>query len=131
LQVLDDTYNANPASMEAALQALADRPARGRRIAALGDMLELGESARECHRHVGELAGQAGVACLFGMGEYACDTIAAARAVSVPHAEVLETHRAIAEAIHAVAEPEDVLLVKGSRGMQMERVIEALRGLYS
>lgn len=129
LEILDDTYNANPASMAAALEALSMRPGAGRRIAALGEMLELGDTAAESHRAVGELAGKYGVDYLFARGPHACDIISGARASGVPHAEVLDDHAAIAQAIIHIAQPGDVLLLKGSRGMRMERVLEALRAL--
>jgi UDP-N-acetylmuramoyl-tripeptide--D-alanyl-D-alanine ligase len=130
LQVIDDSYNANPRSMEAALQGLVDRPSAGARIAALGEMLELGPDAALYHSALGEYAGKLGVTHLFARGPHACDTISAARSAHVPHAEAIEDHHAIAEAIHRVAKPGDVLLIKGSRGMKMERVLESLRVMY-
>jgi UDP-N-acetylmuramoyl-tripeptide--D-alanyl-D-alanine ligase len=130
LQVIDDSYNANPRSMEAALQGLVDRPSAGARIAALGEMLELGPDAALYHSALGEYAGKLGVTHLFARGPHACDTISAARSAHVPYAEAIEDHHAIAEAIHRVAKPGDVLLIKGSRGMKMERVLESLRVMY-
>lgn len=131
LEVIDDSYNANPASMAAALGTLAERADSGVRIAALGEMLELGEAAAGLHRDVGTLAGQVGVTHLFVRGPHATNVVDAARAADVPHAEAIEDHEAIAEAICAVAQPGDTLLVKGSRGMAMENVIEALRRRYT
>ncbi len=130
LQVLDDSYNANPASMAAALEALALRARGGRRIAALGAMLELGGEAALWHRQVGETAARQGVTHLFARGPNARDMIEGARAAGVPHAECIEEHDAIARVVRELAEPGDSLLVKGSRGMRMERVIECLRALY-
>ncbi|MCP4645496.1 MAG: UDP-N-acetylmuramoyl-tripeptide--D-alanyl-D-alanine ligase, partial [bacterium] len=130
LEVIDDTYNANPASMAAALHALAEWPATGNRMAALGDMLELGDSAAELHREVGELAGRLNVTHLWARGDFAGDVAGGAMAAGMQHAAVVDEHRAIAEAIHAEANPGDVLLVKGSRGMKMECVIDTLRELY-
>ncbi len=127
LEVIDDSYNANPASMIAALETLPDRPAKGKRIAALGDMLELGRDAASHHEKVGEAVARCGVSHLFARGEYACAMISGAQAAGTPHAEVLDTHASIADAIAAIAEPGDVLLVKGSRGLQMEKVIQELR----
>lgn len=129
LEILDDTYNANPASMEAALEALSMRPGTGKRFAALGEMLEMGDTAQGAHRDLGTLAGKYGVDYLFARGPHACDIISAARASGVAHAEVLDDHAAIARAIHQCAQPGDVVLLKGSRGMRMERVLEALREL--
>ncbi len=127
LTVMDDSYNANPASMAAALEMLADWPCEGRRMAALGEMLELGEAAAALHRSIGTEAGRCGVEYLFAKGPHACDTISGARSARVPHAEAMEDPADIARAIHEAARPGDVLLVKGSRGMRMECVIEALR----
>ncbi|NIA15711.1 MAG: UDP-N-acetylmuramoyl-tripeptide--D-alanyl-D-alanine ligase, partial [Nitrospiraceae bacterium] len=128
--VIDDTYNANPASMAAGLEALASWPTKGLRVAAVGEMLELGGAAGEFHRAVGEKAAECGVDHLFARGPHACDTIEAARDAGVPHAEAIDSHRDIAQAIHRNAQNGGLLFVKGSRGMRMERVIEALRELY-
>lgn len=129
LEVIDDSYNANPASMAAALEALGEWPARGARFAALGEMLELGDTAEASHRALGELAARHGVARIFARGPHAHAIIDAARAAGVPRADAEDDHAAIARAIHQEARPGDVLLVKGSRGMRMERVLDALRAL--
>lgn len=129
LQVIDDTYNASPASMAAALDGLSERPGDGARIAALGDMLELGVDAAALHRDVGELAGRLGLDRLFARGDHASAMIEAARLSGVSHAEVIQDPQFMAEAIHSNTKPGDILLVKGSRGMRMERVIEALAAL--
>lgn len=131
LEVLDDTYNANPSSMRAALESLGARPSTGKRFAALGGMLELGELAADLHREIGEAAARNGVDRLYGRGPHACDMIDAARAAGLAHAQLLDNHSSIADAIYAEAQPGDVLLVKGSRGMRMEKVLEALRVKYS
>lgn len=131
LEIIDDTYNANPASMAAALRTLAERPGAGARMAVLGEMLELGDAAAELHQEVGRLAGGLGVAYLFACGPHAADMAAAARAAHVAHAEVFDEHEAIAEAVASVARAGDKVLMKGSRGMRMERVIEALQRRYS
>ena len=131
LEVLDDSYNANPASMAASLQALADRPVRGVRFAALGGMLELGAHAAELHRETGRTAAEMGVSCLFARGPHAADMVAGALEAGMPRAGVIEEHGMIAEAVRAAAAPGDALLVKGSRGMRMECVVESLKRLYS
>lgn len=130
LTVVDDTYNANPASMAASLEALAEWPGGGARFAALGDMLELGASAGRLHEEIGALCAALGIGHVFARGEHACDIIRGTRQRGVVHAETIEDPRTLAQAIHAVAAPGDLLLVKGSRGMRMERVIEALAELY-
>jgi UDP-N-acetylmuramoyl-tripeptide--D-alanyl-D-alanine ligase len=125
LTVLDDTYNANPASMRAALETLAARPG-GRKIAALGDMLELGAEAGVLHRETGALAGALGVDAVFARGDFAASLLDGADRAGVGSVRQIEDHAEMARAIRDVAQPGDVLLVKGSRGMQMERVINAL-----
>ncbi len=130
LHLLDDSYNANPASMEAALEALQQLAPTGKKIAALGAMLELGETAPQLHRAVGETAARLGVDCLFARGPHACDMIEGALAAGAPHAEVIEDHEAIAHAIYSLASPGDTLLLKGSRGMRMEAIAPYLASLY-
>jgi UDP-N-acetylmuramoyl-tripeptide--D-alanyl-D-alanine ligase len=130
IEVIDDTYNANPSSVRASLEAAAERPSKGARFAALGEMLELGASAAELHRDIGRYAGEVGISCLYARGPNASATVAGALEAGVTHAEVLEDHHAIANAIFERAQSGDVVLVKGSRGMKMERVVEALDRLY-
>ncbi len=130
LEIVDDTYNANPASVKAALDALRERPFRGARMAALGDMLELGAAAEELHEAVGAYAGECGVKRLFIRGTHAAATARGARASGVKDVQVLGTQEDIAEAVFACAAPGDAILVKGSRGMRMENVIEHLRLLH-
>lgn len=128
VEIIDDSYNANPASMAAALDALAERPARNR-VAAFGDMLELGNEAPVYHRRLGEQAGKLGLGCVFARGTFAQHIVDAARAAGVSCAEVVQDHGRMAEALRAVVGPGDVVLVKGSRGMKMECVVEALMQL--
>lgn len=131
LTVLDDSYNANPVSVRAALDALGERPVTGTRLAALGDMLELGADSGAYHSEIGRHAAKAGVKHLFVRGTFAQSMVDGARSAGVPHVEVIDSHQAMAEAIMAATSPGDCLLVKGSRGMQMEKVIEHLRERYS
>ncbi len=130
ITVLDDSYNANPTSMRAALEALGERKVEGARMAALGDMLELGADAERLHAEIGRKAAACGVKRLYVRGAFARATASGATAGGCPSVEVMDSHEAIAEAIAAVGEAGDCLLVKGSRGMRMEKVIECLRGLY-
>lgn len=130
LEAIDDTYNASPRSVEAALEILARRPSSGRRIAALGSMLELGPEADELHREVGRKAGGWGVSALFSRGPHAAALVEGAREGGVAEAAVIEDHDGMAQRITELASAGDVLLVKGSRGMRMERVLESLRTRY-
>jgi UDP-N-acetylmuramoyl-tripeptide--D-alanyl-D-alanine ligase len=128
-QVLVDCYNANPASMRAALATLAQLGAGRVAVAVLGDMLELGDTEEEEHRAIGrELAGL-GIARLVTLGERARDIARAARAAGVPHVEVVNVDDAEGAARLAASwtEPGDWILVKASRGMRLERVVAALR----
>ena len=129
LQLLDDCYNANPASMTAALRTLmALARANGSRpVAILGDMLELGAFEEEAHRALGAEAAHAGAASLAAFGPRSRATAEAARATGL--AEVFHTEEmdALVRWARASLAPADVLLVKGSRGMKLERVVEALR----
>jgi UDP-N-acetylmuramoyl-tripeptide--D-alanyl-D-alanine ligase len=127
IEVIDDTYNANPASMAAALETLSERPGKGPRFAALGDMLELGAAAGDLHREVGRVAARLGIDHVFATGEFAGEVVAGALESGAEHAERFGTHEAMAAALHALARRGSKLLAKGSRGMRMERVIEALR----
>lgn len=129
LEVFDDTYNANPASMVAAIESLGLHRGKGRKLAALGCMLEMGEEAPRLHRAVGEAAAHHKVDALFARGPYAADIVAGAKAAGLAHAQVIDKHEDIAREILAIAAPGDTLLLKGSRGMRMEGVLEALRAL--
>lgn len=127
--LLDDTYNANPVSMRAALEALHDHPAPGSRIAALGDMGELGPESTRFHTELGRLAGELGVSTVFARGAHACATIAGAEEAGVAHTATLDDHAEIAKAIHEIVRPGDVVLVKGSRSLAMEHVVRHLTHL--
>jgi len=116
--VLDDSYNANPASMAAALHTL--RQMAGRRIAVLGDMAELGEDA--AHLHAG--LDICGIDVVFAVGEQM-------QALAAKHGEVCHMNRAeqaLSKLRGMDLRPDDVLLIKGSRCMRMEKVVNGLRG---
>ncbi|QKT04963.1 UDP-N-acetylmuramoyl-tripeptide--D-alanyl-D-alanine ligase [Ectothiorhodospiraceae bacterium 2226] len=119
-RLIDDTYNANPASLQAALEVLAQRP--GRRFLALGDMGELGPEAEALHVQAAQAARNQGVERLYAVGRH---TEAAARAFGTGGRHFASVE-ALAEALRAALAPEVTVLVKGSRSMAMERVVEAL-----
>lgn len=128
--ILEDSYNANPLSMRAALDALSDLDGPGRRLAVLGDMLELGESARELHREVGALVAKR-ADWLFTLGDLAAEIGAGAMDGGIPRERVViaATVEELVAALREVLQPGDRVLVKGSRGMRMERVNALLRGV--
>ena len=129
--VIDDTYNSSPAAAMSALQALAAVAPRGgsaEAIAVLGPMAELGPISRSQHEAVGRHAAGLGLDCVVTVGSAARDTARAARDAGMPDDRVLEL-AGTEEAIRALMErgkPGDVVLVKGSRSAQMERVAQAL-----
>jgi len=127
--LLDDCYNANPLSMSAALRTLSELAAGARRVAVLGDMLELGAFEGEAHRGLGAEAARTGVNVLAGFGQRSRDTVAAARAAGLAgdHTFHTEDPDELARWVKARLHAGDVLLVKGSRGMKLERLVEALR----
>jgi UDP-N-acetylmuramoyl-tripeptide--D-alanyl-D-alanine ligase len=128
ITLIDDSYNANPASMEAALTTLAEAKGRGRLFAALGDMLELGPDAEQLHRRLGEQAGTIAWR-LYLLGAMAPAVANGARRAGLASSAIVigGNHDEIATDILREACPDDVVLVKGSRGMGMERVATLIR----
>jgi UDP-N-acetylmuramoyl-tripeptide--D-alanyl-D-alanine ligase len=124
--VLDDTYNANPGSVRAAYAAAASRPRTGRLVIVLGDMLELGEVTETAHRDAGREAAEAGAYLFIGMGGQAALAAAEARAAGVAETHATTTFEDTVAHLLKRVTLGDVVLVKGSRGMRMERVTDAL-----
>ncbi len=127
VQVLDDTYNANPDSVSAALCTLAEMPALGRRIAVLGRMGELGVQSESGHRLVGEVAARLGIDCVIAVGDEPAWTADEARNAGVEKVFKFATAEEAIGALRNIAKPGDVVLVKGSRSSRMERIVEGLQ----
>jgi UDP-N-acetylmuramoyl-tripeptide--D-alanyl-D-alanine ligase len=135
LKVVNDTYNANPGSVLAALEALQGL-SRGRKtVVALGDMLELGRQSEAAHRFVGEAVARLGFDYLFTVGDYAATMLEAARNAGMPEERLghFEDKQELGAAMRRLRrqdelQPGDWLLIKGSRGMQMEQIINELAG---
>jgi UDP-N-acetylmuramoyl-tripeptide--D-alanyl-D-alanine ligase len=132
LQLVDDCYNANPLSMGAALRTLSDLAAAAggaRAVAVLGDMLELGAHEGDAHRALGEEAARAGLGLLAAFGPRSRALAEAAAAAGMPADRIFHTEEvdALVGWARERLRPEDVLLVKASRGMKLERLVEALR----
>lgn len=129
IDVINDCYNANPDSTEASLHFLKDLGKSRRRVAVLGDMLELGRWARECHREVGGVAAKSGVKLLFAVGSNAEEMASGARKAGLSKAVTFSFPKVedSLPMIRSLLRPKDIVLVKGSRGMKMERVVERLR----
>ena len=126
--LVDDCYNANPASMAAALDTLAGLARGGRALAALGDMLELGEAEGESHEELGRLARACGLSVLATFGPRTRATHRVALEAGLPEADAFHTEDmgALAAFFSGRLGPGDVLLVKASRGMKLERLVETL-----
>jgi UDP-N-acetylmuramoyl-tripeptide--D-alanyl-D-alanine ligase len=127
LRILDDSYNANPASMSAALDTLRAMARPGRGFAVLGDMGELGEQSAALHSQVGRQAAARRIAGLICVGEMAEHTVSGARDAGLAAAEVAPDAAAAAARVRSLAWSGDMVLVKGSRAARMERVVTALR----
>jgi UDP-N-acetylmuramoyl-tripeptide--D-alanyl-D-alanine ligase len=123
--IIDDTYNASPASMAAALDLLAEIP--GRRIALLGDMKELGPAEHESHVFVGQRAAEA-ADVIHTVGDLGAVIAEAAVAAGHRATHHWSTKEAAGEAVAADLRPDDVVLVKGSRAMALETLLDALKG---
>jgi UDP-N-acetylmuramoyl-tripeptide--D-alanyl-D-alanine ligase len=126
--LLDDCYNSSPEALEAAVAALALVPGR-RRVAVLGDMLELGPSGPALHREGGRaLAGR--VDALLGVGPLAKEIVEGAREAGLTALEHFATAADAVAALPALVRPGDAVLVKGSRGVKLEAVVAALAARF-
>lgn len=124
--VLNDAYNANPDSTKAALEVLNSIPAKGKRIFVFGDMLELGETAQAEHEKIGELLKNYPVDVFFAYGEFSHFAVKKVKQQSKMRAEHFTNKTDLQQALKNLLQPGDVLLVKGSRGMKMEEVLDGI-----
>jgi UDP-N-acetylmuramoyl-tripeptide--D-alanyl-D-alanine ligase len=116
IRILNDTYNANPQSMAAALKVLSSHS--GRKIAVLGDMYELGSIARSAHRRIGKIAKSLGTDVLISIGKYSKEMKADFHCPN---------NRLAIHKLKKIMRPGDAILAKASRGMRLEEVVEAIR----
>ena len=128
LCIVDDTYNANPSSMAASLSVLEEMAESSNRMAVLGDMLELGENSASAHESVGQKAAALKLKKLFVVGEFAEDVKKGAMQEGMSPNDVLvfDSVEKIAKKVVEISNSGDVLLIKGSRGMKLERVVHAI-----
>jgi UDP-N-acetylmuramoyl-tripeptide--D-alanyl-D-alanine ligase len=131
VRVINDCYNANPASMQAAILLLLQLGARQRTIAVLGDMLELGPETKSLHRAVGTFLAGHGITYLIACGTLGRELAQGARGAGMSSDRIIEVHDAAAagSVLKAMVRQGDVVLVKASRGMRMEQVVETLTGM--
>ena len=128
ITILNDTYNANPQSMRAAVQVLSG--AKGEyKVAVLGDMFELGPLAPALHAGIGDYLGKAGIDCLVAVGELAKHIYDAAQAAGVPDCRYCPDKEAAKPVLDGVVRPGTTVLVKASRGMAMEQLVDYLLGI--
>ncbi|MGD8251037.1 MAG: UDP-N-acetylmuramoyl-tripeptide--D-alanyl-D-alanine ligase [Desulfobacterales bacterium] len=132
IHVIDDTYNANPASMTAALDTLTTLRGSRRGIAVLGEMLELGAASAALHREIGERAARSGISRLFVAGDHAKDMVEGAieGGLAADQTVTGEVENLI-DGLREQTAAGDWILVKGSRGMRMERIVMALVDAFS
>lgn len=130
--LIDDTYNANPDSMAAAIQTLVSLKGENRALLVSGDMMELGENAPAYHEEIGRLSAELGIAKIFATGQYAKDLARGAISAGMPDETIItgEKKELMAE-LAGCLRSGDWVLVKGSRGMGMETVVQFLRGNFA
>jgi UDP-N-acetylmuramoyl-tripeptide--D-alanyl-D-alanine ligase len=124
--VLDDAYNANADSMSAALETLRELPCKGRRVAVLGDMAELGAESEAAHEEVGRKAAECGVEQLFAIGSMAQVFARGARSAGLNRVMEFPDATAAAVAVKSFLRDGDLLLLKASRSSRLERLSELL-----
>jgi len=124
VQFLDDSYNANPDSMKAALRTLVELDADGKRIAVLGEMRELGDQSERGHREVGETAAVLKIDQLIAIGNIAAAIADAAGQAGLRKTTIVKSTSEAAEVLGEIAAPGDLVLIKGSRAARTEEVIE-------
>jgi UDP-N-acetylmuramoyl-tripeptide--D-alanyl-D-alanine ligase len=124
VQFLDDSYNANPDSVKAALRTLVELDVDGKRIAVLGEMRELGEESERGHQEVGEAAAELGIDQLIAIGEVGAIIVRAAQKAGLEKSVSVASTSEAAEILAQTAQPGDLVLIKGSRAARTERVID-------
>jgi UDP-N-acetylmuramoyl-tripeptide--D-alanyl-D-alanine ligase len=121
--IIDDTYNANPSSMEWAIKTLLELPSEGKRIVVLGDMRELGEKSREYHRELGRFLKSSNVSVIALIGQEVRETY---DELGAERAKFFQDKGPLIDYIAGQVEKGDTVLVKGSRASKMEEIVEAL-----
>jgi UDP-N-acetylmuramoyl-tripeptide--D-alanyl-D-alanine ligase len=131
VRLLDDAYNANADSVLAALQTLHDLPCKGRRVAVLGDMAELGAHSLAAHEEVGRNAAELGIGQLFAVGTMAAAVANGARSAGLNRVFEFADVETAASAVKSFLKDGDLVLLKASRAARLERIAERLRMAYA
>ncbi len=129
LTIINDAYNANPSSVRAALEVVNHLPTTGRKVLILGDMRELGDRAMACHQTIGREAGRSSAQVIITVGAFARVMAdgATGTAGTTKRLYWFPTVEAAAERLGGLVEPGDIVLLKASRGVRLERLVEPLR----
>ena len=122
--IIDDSYNANPTSMQAAVDVIAALP--GRRVCILGDMRELGPASPRMHEEVGRYAAQSGVEQILCVGADSESMFRAAQEIVPGRAQFFPSQEDLLAALPALLQPGDTILIKASRGMHLEKTVQFL-----
>ncbi|MEE9442777.1 MAG: UDP-N-acetylmuramoyl-tripeptide--D-alanyl-D-alanine ligase [candidate division Zixibacteria bacterium] len=130
LHLLIDCYNANPESVTASLETLSNIPTEGKRIAVMGDMLELGENEKEFHKSIGAIAAESGLDFLLCLGPLTSITVEEAifKGLSDKQAMHCRDHNELLNQLLKIIRRGDLILFKGSRGMRIEKIVAGLKG---
>jgi UDP-N-acetylmuramoyl-tripeptide--D-alanyl-D-alanine ligase len=127
IRIIDDTYNANPVSMQAAINTLNAISGGSRTMLVCGDMLELGQQAESFHKRIGALVGASGIRKLYVTGEFTEAVAAGAREAQMSAGDIFSGSKDdIFDALKQMLKPGDWVLIKGSRGMAMEDIVTSL-----
>jgi UDP-N-acetylmuramoyl-tripeptide--D-alanyl-D-alanine ligase len=131
IRVVDDSYNSNPIALASALRGLSGLPAK-RRVAVLGDMLELGKGEAAFHHAAGQKAAEAGWDILVTVGRLGSHTAEGARRAGMPASRVFSfaDSTTAAEMVPDLLQEGDLVLVKGSRGTRTEQIVERLKEAF-
>ena len=126
--IIDDTYNANPGSCRAACEMLADWKTTGHRILVIGDMLDLGDESHLHHERVGQFAANHKIDVIYTLGQQGERIARGTQSIENSTTDVVcfVDSEALIEKLRDNLRPDDVVLVKGSRGMRMERILQAI-----
>ncbi|MBW1781204.1 MAG: UDP-N-acetylmuramoyl-tripeptide--D-alanyl-D-alanine ligase [Deltaproteobacteria bacterium] len=130
ITLVDDTYNANPSSLRAAIQSVRSLVKNGGKIiVGLGEMMELGDAAIHAHREAGRTVAKGGAYAFYAMGAHAREMIQSARRAGMPESrlKIVQTHDEMVKEIRDTMTEGDLIFLKGSRKMELEKVVEGLR----
>ena len=132
IKILNDSYNANPVSMQMALETLKEMKTSGNKVAVLGDMLELGEKSLEYHKKIGERVKECQIDYLFTLGELSSGITQGAKEKGFKSENIFpfKDKKSLLETLLEILKPGDVVLFKGSRKMGLEEIVEGLKKLY-